>query len=171
MTRRNEEHVDERAYPFFHRVYGRDGYVCEYSPTSGAKPTKVLSFEGFYHKYCAYCGRKALPIQGEYEKGRGFFTGYYDIGHCCVCKGAMDEVEHNQKLIELKKRHEEELINLEKCAPKINKEVIYNLVEKSFKERHEQLRKDLQDFEKYQHMSTSALSSVGVTIIEGDSDV
>lgn len=171
MTRRNEEHVDERAYPFFHHVYGRDGYVCEYSSTSGAKPTKVLSIEGFYHKYCAYCGRKALPIQGELEKGRGFFTGYYDIGHCCVCKDAMDEVEHNNKLIELKKRHEHELLKLEESRPKLNQEVVSKLVEKVFKERQEQLKKDLQDFEKYQHMSTSALSSVGVTIIEGDSDV
>lgn len=168
MTRRNEEHVDERAYPFFHHVYGRDGYVCEYSSTSGAKPTKVLSIEGFYHKYCAYCGRKALPIQGELEKGRGFFTGYYDIGHCCVCKDAMDEVEHNNKLIELKKRHEHELLKLEESRPKLNQEVVSKLVEKVFKERQEQLKKDLQDFEKYPHTSTSTLSKVGVTIIEGD---
>ncbi|BBK09175.1 hypothetical protein [Klebsiella phage 05F01] len=171
MTRRNEEHVDERAYPFFHHVYGRDGYVGEYNSTSGAKPTKVLSIEGFYHKYCAYCGRKALPIQGELEKGRGFFTGYYDIGHCCVCKDAMDEVEHNNKLVELKKRHENELLELEESRPKLNQEVVSKLVEKVFKERQEQLKKDLQDFEKYPHMSTSTLSKVGVTLIEGDKDV
>lgn len=168
MTRRNEEHVDERAYPFFHHVYGRDGYVCEYNSTSGAKPTKVLSIEGFYHKYCAYCGRKALPIQGELEKGRGFFTGYYDIGHCCVCKDAMDEIEHNNKLVELKKRHENELLELEESRPKLNQEVVSKLVEKVFKERQEQLKKDLQDFEKYPHTSKSTLSKVGVTIIEGD---
>lgn len=171
MTRRNEEHVDKRSHKYFHHIYGRDGYVWEYSSTSGAKPTKVVSVKGFYHKYCAYCGRQALPIQGECEKGRGFFVGYYDIGHCCVCKGAMDEVEYEDQLNELKKKHEQELKELENLKPKMNQEVISSLVKKSFQEKHAQLEKDLQHCEKYGYMSESTLTMVGVTIVEGNKNV
>ncbi|MCL6318721.1 hypothetical protein EXT67_20680 [Pectobacterium atrosepticum] len=54
---RDEEHVDERAYKFFSSMYGWN------STKEGIRETTTLT-DGSTH-ICAYCGRMALPIQGE----------------------------------------------------------------------------------------------------------
>ena len=112
------DHCDDRARKFFYqglvgKSHGEDGtsYRTSFSNDhEDLQPTKV------YHSHrsrpsCVYCGKAAYSIQGN-------IPDCYEVtGHCCVCKDAMDEIEHRAKVEDLKWRHQVELEELAKQAP------------------------------------------------------
>lgn len=126
---REQEHVDERAYKFF--SYGYSGkYKYHWKSTSeGLRPTAVLE-HGHFYPVCAYCGRQALPIQGE-RKNHSYMgsTSYYDKGHCCVCKDAMDELECKDKATEIREKMNRLLVELNNAKPKINPDVVEAMIQ------------------------------------------
>jgi len=159
---REEEHVDERAWKFF--SYGYSGeYSYHWKSTSeGLRPTAVLQC-GYTYPVCAYCGRQALPIQGEHRGPDGSWgsTSYYDRGHCCVCKDAMDELEYKDKENEIRDKMNQLISDLRKVSPAVNPEVVKALVE----ERAEQ---DLKELEKHTKRSCgfhpSKLDALGIKL-------
>lgn len=125
---RDQEHVDERAYPFF--SYGYSGeYNYHWKSTSeGLRPTAVLE-QCHNYPVCAYCGRQALPIQGERKNYSSMgSTSYYDKGHCCVCKDAMDELECKDKEDEIREKMTELLRSVRQAMPKVNPDVVEALI-------------------------------------------
>lgn len=115
------DYADERAYKFYSHGFvgnkhGDNGtnYKTSWNSTSeGLKPTKVYKPTSC-REYCVYCGNTALPIQN---------LDYDVIGYTCCCKGAMDEVEYDQALKELKKKQQQELYQFQQNAPKAPEEV------------------------------------------------
>lgn len=93
---------------YFSRVYvgvgGIDGRVYTFNNTSEMLvPTHSILIDGDY--YCPYCGKPMFCIQ---EKETLII-----IGHCCICQGARDEIEYENKKRELEKKHKEELYSLQ----------------------------------------------------------
>lgn len=123
-TDRNEHHVDERAYKFFSYGYPKYHWM---SITEGLRPTAVLVSKHTC-PVCAYCGRQALPIQGEHRDSFGS-PSYYDKGHCCVCKDAMDELECKDKEEEIRGKMNRLLADLRGISPRVNPEVAKAMVQ------------------------------------------
>lgn len=89
-------------------VKGIDGCVYRWDSTNESLiPTHHMLIDGHY--YCPYCGEMMLPIQG-LIKTRG---NYLTTGYCCICQGARDEIEYEQKRAELEEKHRQELYDLE----------------------------------------------------------
>lgn len=123
---RDDSHVDERSYNFFSYGYGRSGYAYRWNSTAiGLTPTLTLSVGG--SQFCAYCGKRALPIQQEIRDPCRS-THYVDVGHCCVCKEAMDELEIKDKILTLIEKQAGELKDLKATLPKINPAVAIGLL-------------------------------------------
>lgn len=138
---REQEHVDERAYKFFSYGYSGEYKYHWKSTAEGLRPTAVLEHNHFY-PVCAYCGRQALPIQG--ERGNHSYMGstsYYDKGHCCVCKDAMDEIECKDKEEEIKKKMNKLLGQLRQAMPKVNPDVVEAMIQ-------ERAARDLKELER-----------------------
>lgn len=55
--------------------------------------------------YCPYCSDKMYPIQDKYS--------LKTYGYCCVCEGARAEIEFEKRLKDLKKKHEDEINELQ----------------------------------------------------------
>lgn len=86
-------------------VRGINGRVYRFDTTNESLvPTHKILIDGDY--YCPYCGESMYPIQDKYT--------LEVIGHCCICQGAKDEIEYEQKKKELDKKHEKELYELRK---------------------------------------------------------
>lgn len=163
---REQEHVDERAYKFF--SYGYSGeYRYHWKSTSeGLRPTAVLE-HAHHYPVCAYCGRQALPIQGE-KKNHSYMgsTSYYDKGHCCVCKDAMDEIECKDKEDEIRGKMNRLIADLRKVSPKVNPEVVKAMVE-------ERAARDLKELERNIKQSWGVyhqLDSLGIKLKVDDQE-
>jgi hypothetical protein len=61
-------------------------------------------------EYCPYCGRKALSLQRAIKT----FDNYSITGYCCLCEGALAEIEYRKKEQELLVRYEKERSDLRK---------------------------------------------------------
>lgn len=163
---REQEHVDERAYKFFSYGYS-GGYNYHWNSTSrGLRPTAVLEHRHFY-PVCAYCGRQALPIQGE-RKNESYMgsTSYYDKGHCCVCKDAMDELECADKEEEIRQKMNRLLGQLRQAMPKVNPDVVEAMIQ----ERAARDLKELERNKKDGWGSTPQLESLGIKIRNAPED-
>lgn len=135
MITRDEEYVDPRAHGFFYYGYGRDGYSHFWNSTSeNLKPTTTLQVSGAL-PICAYCGRKALSIQGK------TFDGYYSKGYCCVCSDAMDEIDTLKELDELIKKQEKELQSCRAKLPVINQEAMEKVVDFAVRQSKEEFKR------------------------------
>ena len=96
-------------------------------------------------RYCPYCGNKMFHIQRDI--GRDFRT----VGYTCICQGARNEIEYEEKLKALKEKHKAEISELNReyadklvfCADKLLK----------IKPEEEKRRHDFDTF-KYTHTST-----------------
>lgn len=124
---KDEDHVDERAYPFFSTVYGKDGWVSDWNPTkTGLRPTKTVMIGDYGTPVCAYCGRVALPIQ---DRSTLNFKG-----HCCVCKDAMDEVEIKVEVKKMKEKFDRVIREAYSSLPEANEIVLQNVIEQKAKQ-------------------------------------
>ena len=85
-------------------VGGLNGYVYTFDTTSETLVnTHYILIDG--DCYCPYCGEPMFCIQDK--------ESLDVIGHCCICQGARDEIEYENKKRELEKRHKEELYSLQ----------------------------------------------------------
>lgn len=98
-------------------------YGYRYDSTSGGKPTKMVHTSR-YGRLCAYCGENGLPLQP-------FFKGSFNpdsddrvVGYMCVCKDAMDELEIEQAIKDLRAKQAQEMKNLEDTMPKPSNSVL-----------------------------------------------
>lgn len=98
-------------------------YGYRYDSTSGGKPTKMVHTSR-YGRVCAYCGHQGLPLQPYFK---GSFNPDSDdtvTGHMCICKDAMDELDINQAIRELKAKQAREMADLVNSAPKPSNKVL-----------------------------------------------
>ena len=162
---KNDEHVDERAYPFFSYQYSGSGKRdwSWNSLSDGLRKTTVLTIG--YEKVCAYCGRRALPIQKSVSSAY-MGTEYHDMGECCVCKDAMDELEIKDKVKELRKEMEQAIRRLESIAPPINPDVVSALIDANA----DHLKKEVERNREYGGVSPYTLDQAGIKIREGDTE-
>lgn len=169
---RDEEHVDERAYKFFSWSYGRNGGQAGWNSTKeGLRPTATLGNpRGF--RACAYCGRQALPIQKKKEYSHR--TGqdeYKSVGHCCVCKEAMDELDMMDQIDLITKQFKAALSECHRAMPKTNPDILFALVDR----QHEEKKKTLRFWNNDGRISPHSLEDYGFTLNgsrfkEGDYD-
>ena len=148
----NFEQADERAKKFFDRVYV--GTSAKDADSSGRKMSWNSSHEdlqptlchtALHTSYCAYCGETALPIQAGLTRvgfTREPVARDYDVtGRCCICKDAMDEVANAYERRMLEHRHEEELKDLAKFAPKPDLVVKEQLIRKTVEHQLKELKR------------------------------
>lgn len=129
---KDEEHVDERAYPFFSTVYGKDGWVSDWDSTKpGLRVTKTVMIDNYGTPVCAYCGRVGLPIQ---DRSTLNFKG-----HCCVCKDAMDEVEIKTEVKKIKEKFDNLLEEMYRSLPEPNEIVLQYVIERKAKQEIDSL--------------------------------
>lgn len=121
------EHADPRALKHFDKCFvgtshgdNGTGYKTSWNSLSDAVPTECIAFDNGYSHICAYCGLLPYPIQTH--------VGSEVTGYSCICKEAMDEVEFKVALAEMRLRHQQELLELGKTAPKYNPEAIAKVV-------------------------------------------
>lgn len=87
----------------YNGVRGINGYMWEFDTTSEHLiSTHAISIYGSV--YCPYCGEKMECIQDP--------STLETIGYCCICEGALAELEYERKLAELKKAYELDCTNL-----------------------------------------------------------
>lgn len=114
------DRADERGFKLLRRTFigksqdeaDEHGYKMSWDSRNtsiGPTTTHVIS----YSHICVYCGEIALPLQ----QNRDSFTV---TGYTCVCSGSRDEQEYNDKLKLLLEKHEDELHELKKTAPKFD---------------------------------------------------
>lgn len=157
---RDEDHVDERAYKFFSSMYGRDGHHYGWNSTKeGIRQTAVLSDKTTH--ICAYCGRMALPIQGERWDNFKECRVYFDKGHCCVCKEAMDELEMMDQLKIIEDQFNNARNAVYQAMPKTNPELVNAFVDR----KAEQLKKDLKFWNDRGIISPHSLDKAGLELL------
>ncbi|ARB11577.1 hypothetical protein CB7_103 [Pectobacterium phage vB_PatM_CB7] len=167
---RDEEHVDERAYKFFSYMYGREGHHYGWNSTKeGIRPTTVLSDKSTH--VCAYCGRMALPIQGERWDHFKDSREYFSKGHCCVCKKAMDELEMMDQLKIIEDQFENARSAVYRAMPKTNPDIVAAFVDR----KAEQVKKDLKFWNSNGTISPHSLDKTGLELrgpryVKGDYD-
>lgn len=84
-------------------IRGINGYIWSWNSTHpDLKPTHYVVINN--KKYCPYCGEETLCIQDE---------DLNIIGHCCICDGALAELEFESKKEDMQYRHQIELQELE----------------------------------------------------------
>lgn len=139
---REQEHVDERAYKFFTYCYSGEYHYQWKSTSEGLRPTAVLE-QCHNYPVCAYCGRQALPIQGT-RRNQSYMgsTSYYDKGHCCVCKDAMDELECRDKEDEIRGKMNALLSELHQAMPKVNPDVVEAMIKERAARDLKELNRD-----------------------------
>lgn len=126
---RDEDHVDERAHSFFSFQYSGKGagYYWDFL-SEEIIPTATLGGGGAV-RFCAYCGRQALPIQERKYSHRTGQDEYKNKGHCCVCKDAMDEVDMVKKMEEITKQFEAALSQCRQAMPNADPEVVLAIMD------------------------------------------
>lgn len=89
---------------YFHYGYSGPGKGSYYFNTTNEelKPTQSVLIKGTH--YCPYCAKPSYCIQ---EK-----DSLAVIGHCCICDGALAELEFESKKAELKQAHEKQMYDL-----------------------------------------------------------
>lgn len=141
---RDERHVDERAYPFFTYSYG--GNRSWNSTKEGIRPTTVIQSRSGNLCVCVYCGRIALPIQGRRDNySRMGEEVYFDKGHCCVCKDAMDELEMQDQIAIIREQYKEALHLCGQAMPKRNPNVLLAMMDSQLEEQKRDLKFHLRD--------------------------
>lgn len=131
---------------YFNRRYcgvrGINGYTWDFNTTNiSLKATHFIRIGNTY--YCPYCGEVMYPIQ-ENET-------LVVIGHCCICQGARDEIQYEEKKNELEAKHKEEIQNLMKEY----KDKLSFCSEKLFDIKQQQEKESFQFFShEYNHFST-----------------
>lgn len=93
---------------YFHRCYvgvrGINGSAYSFNTTNkDLIPTHHVVIDSRF--YCPYCGEEMFPIQDSVTLAI--------TGHCCICQGARDEIEYENKKKELEKKYEEESRSLQ----------------------------------------------------------
>jgi len=160
---RDEEHVDERAYKFFSYMYGREGHHYGWNSTKeGIRATATIgSGSGF--RACAYCGRQALPIQQKKYNHRKDQDEYKSVGHCCVCKDAMDELDMMDQIDIITKQFKAAIGKCHQAMPKTNPEVLFALVDR----QHEEKKKSLRFWNNDGRISPHSLDDFGMNLKGG----
>lgn len=112
---------NESVNRFFIKAYvgrgGINGRSYSFNTTDEKiQPTKSVVIDGRH--YCPYCAVTMFNLQDK--------STLEVIGHRCLCEGAMAEIEHSEKLNELKLKHNQEYMALnnqfkDKLAVDINK--------------------------------------------------
>ena len=93
----------------------RSNYVtCFDNMTKEISPTAVVSTSYCTH-YCVYCGQRATTLQRR---------DYSVRGYTCVCAGACDQREYEATRDKMRQRHRQEVLELEKTAPKQSPQVL-----------------------------------------------
>lgn len=155
-----EEHVDERAHKFFSWMYGRNGQHKGWDSTKeGLRPTATLG-KGDRMRACAYCGRRALPIQKKQYSHRTGLDEYKNIGHCCVCKEAMDELDMVDQIDIITKQFNAALSKCQQAMPKTNPAVLLALMDKELEEK----KKSLSFWTDDGRLPAHALADVGFNV-------
>lgn len=126
---RNEEHVDERAYKFFSYQYGRDGHQHGWNSLAvGLSPTSIISAGNLI--VCAYCGRRALPIQQRItSQGWSPEEDYANKGYCCVCKDAMDEVAVMEQMSKIQDQMYRAIQECKNTLPAPDRRIVLALID------------------------------------------
>lgn len=93
-------------------------------------------------------------------------TSYYDKGHCCVCKDAMDELECADKEEEIRQKMNRLLGQLRQAMPKVNPDVVEAMIQ----ERAARDLKELERNKKDGWGSTPQLESLGIKIRNAPED-
>lgn len=96
---------NEKVRHYFSNGYvstmGIDGRIWRFNTTKDELiPTKSVVIDGNEH-YCAYCCEPMFIIQDKETLEK--------IGRCCLCDGAISELEYNEKLKMLKTEYNEKL--------------------------------------------------------------
>lgn len=125
------DYADERSFEFFRRgfvgtTHGENGsgYRTDWDSESKTGPTAMIQRPG--RPVCAYCGNVGMPLQPYISS-----HGHYDVtGYTCVCKDAMDEKAWDEEMKALRKRHAQEIEELEDRAPKLNPAVLKGIMQK-----------------------------------------
>ena len=95
------------------------------------------------YNYCPYCGNKMYPIQDD--------VTFTVTGYCCICEGARNEIEYENKKQILEEKHKKELLAL---SNEYQDKLTFDS-DKLFKIKQ---RKEKESFEffsrKYNHFST-----------------
>lgn len=153
----NEDHVDERSWKFFSWMYGADGNHKGWDSTKeGIRPTATIGANDTW-RACAYCGRQALPIQKRKYSHRTGRDEYTTIGHCCVCKDAMDELEMADQMDIITKQYRAAIRKCRGAMPKTNPAVLIALIDKA----HEEKKKNLDFWIRDDRIPEHALNDVG----------
>jgi len=144
------KHCDKRAEKFFNEAYigtsenarkngaNEQGYCINWNSShEDLIPTSSFRIDSDY--YCVYCANKMYPIQdGLRRRGFGEYPSHQDYevtGHACVCKHAMNEIEMNRKLNELKEQCQENCNEImKKYNLNINKSAICKLIQSFLKD-------------------------------------
>lgn len=92
---------------YFQRKKEQSGDACKWEPGGEhLEPTATVEMNGFF--ICPYCGEYSFLITG--------FQGAQlkDMkGHCCLCRGALAELEYKKRVRLLKSLHQRQLVMLE----------------------------------------------------------
>jgi hypothetical protein len=119
------EHCDERAKKFFHQGYvgpasGEDGtpYATFWDSSDADLEETSMYAAARTGPRCVYCGNRGYAIQPWISSG-----DYSTRGHACICKGAMDEIEHRDQVKKLRAQHARELRALQLKGPQPSLEV------------------------------------------------
>lgn len=117
------DYVDPRAHKFFRYRYsyvgkgnsGADENGCDHFFNTGDKitPTKTVRINNL--EVCAYCARRAKPLQKYLH-----IEDYETTGYCCVCSDAMDEMDFQAQLKELEAAYNRAKADVYKRMPKTN---------------------------------------------------
>ena len=137
----------ENIKSYFQRVYcgknsGIGGMRYSVDTTSRSlKPTHKINIYG--RNYCPYCCTEMIPIQHHRTLSV--------IGYFCLCQGALDELEYNEKKAELEKKHEEEITELKN---QYAKKLTFDRTELLRIKHEKELEKIKDVYHEYSHFST-----------------
>lgn len=139
------DYCDDRAkkhyvHSFVGSRHGDNGsmYAYRYDSTSGGKETKMIRTSR-YRCVCAYCGEVGLPLQP-------FFKGSFNpdsdstvTGYMCVCKDAMDQLEIEESIRQLRIKQANDMKELERTLPKPSSEVLAKVMANRIKTLTEEI--------------------------------
>ena len=135
------DYADERAEGYFEngfvgKSHGDNGsfYKKFWNSFSDLAPSKMIKCNRLY--YCAYCGNKGLPLQG--NKGTNDYNIY---AYTCVCSGAFDERETEAEAKKIISDAEKQAYQIRQNMPAINMSVVKKLAEMN----HTRLLKEIID--------------------------
>lgn len=139
------DYCDDRAKKHYKNYFvgsdhGDNGsmYGYRYDSASGGKATKMIHLSR-YRCVCAYCGEVGLPLQP-------FFKGSFNqdsdttvTGYMCVCKDAMDQLEIEESIRQLRAKQANDMKELESTLPKPAPEVLAKVMANRIKTLTEEI--------------------------------